>query len=429
MTAEPRAAAPAGAATATASTKLTRYTWLVLASAFLAWMFDSVALNVFTLILTPSVGDLLNTTNRSDIAWIGGIIVAVKLFAWGFGGTVFGVLTDRYGRAKIMLVTIAIYCIGTVLSALSQNWIELAVFQGLAGLGIGGEWSAGAALLAETLPERRRPALMIVMQLAFSVGYFAAALVNLTVGPHGWRWVLVVCGLPSIVVIVLRLFVAEPSRWVATQERGRPMGSLARLFQPDLRRRTIGGFLSAMAMMVGAFAATTFVPSWIGQMSAKAGPQTIVHYVSYFAMLLNGGAAVGYLCLIWLTRAIGRRPSYFIFCLGSLATAIAVFTTLSTTRSVLTVAPLMGFFMLGGFGVFAVYLPELFPTQVRATGQGVCFNLARVITGAGTLATGALVGGLGSFPKAGLVISLVFAVGLFTIWIGPETRGWRLADV
>ncbi|MCW2898000.1 MAG: major facilitator superfamily, partial [Streptosporangiaceae bacterium] len=359
------------AATPAAPSKLTRYVWLVLASAFLAWMFDSIALNVFNLVLTPSLTDLLHTHDHGRIAAVGGSIVAIKLFAWGVGGTIFGVLTDRFGRARIMLVTIAIYCIGTALSAVSQNWVELAVFQALAGLGIGGEWSAGAALLAETLPERRRPALMIVMQLAFSVGYFLAAFVNLTVGPHGWRWVLVACGVPGIAVILLRLFVAEPKRWVATQERGRPMGSLVRLFDRNLRRRTIGGFLSAMALMVGSFAATTFVPSWIAELSAQAGPATVVRYVSYFAMLLNAGAAVGYLTLIWLTQTIGRRPSYFIFCLGSLVTAIVIFTTLDSTRSILIAAPIIGFFMLGGFGVFAVYLPELFPTTVRATGQGL----------------------------------------------------------
>jgi MFS family permease len=393
-------------------------------------MFDSIALNVFTLVLTPSLADLLHTRDRAEIAAVGGLIVAIKLFAWGIGGTIFGVLTDRLGRARIMIVTILIYCVGTGLSAVSQNWVELAVFQALAGLGIGGEWSAGAALLAESLPERRRPSLMIVMQLAFSVGFGFAALANLWLGSFGWRWVLLACGIPGIAVIILRLFVREPTRWVRTHERrSSAMGSLSRLFDPQLRRRTWGGLLSAMAMMVGSFAATTFVPSWISKLSAAEGPAQIVHYVSYFALLLNGGAVIGYLSLIWLTQHIGRRPSYFIFCLGSLITAIVMFTTLHSTAGVLFISPIAGFFMLGGFGVFAVYLPELFPTQVRATGQGLCFNSARIITGFGTLTTGLLVGTLGSFPYAGLIVSLAFVIGLFSIWIGPETKGWQLSDV
>jgi MFS family permease len=180
-----------------------------------------------------------------------------------------------------------------------------------------------------------------------------------------------------------------------------------------------------MALMVGSFAATTFGPSWIAELS---GPAAAVKFGSYYAMLLNGGAVLGYLTLIWLTQSIGRRPSYFVFCLGSLVTAILMFTLVSTSTGVLVVAPIAGFFMLGGFGVFAVYLPELFPTAVRATGQGLCFNFARIITGVGTLTTGLLVGTLGSYSSAGLLVSLVFAVGLFTIWIGPETRGWTLRD-
>ena len=420
---EARAGAPGAPAG-----KMSKYLWLVLVSAFLAWMFDSIALNVFNLILTPSMSELLHTHDKGLIAGTGGLIVAIKLVAWGIGGTLFGVLTDRIGRARIMLVTIVIYALFTGLSALAQNWPQLAVCQALAGLGIGGEWSAGAALLAESLPERLRPRLMIVMQLAFSVGYFFAAVVNLWAG--SWRWVLVWCAIPAIVVIALRLFVKEPEQWVRTRRTtDRRMGSLRRLFEPELRRRTLGGLFSAMALMVGSFAATTFGPSWIAELSAGAGPAAVGKSASYFVMLLNGGAILGYLLLIWLTESVlGRRGSYFVFCLGALLTAIAMFTITHSATTLLVFAPIAGFFMLGGFGLFAVYLPELFPTEVRATGQGFCFNFARVITGVGTLTTGVLVGTFGSFPMAGLIVSLLFGAGLFTIWIGPETRGWRLSD-
>lgn len=408
--------------------RMTRYVWLVLLSAFFAWMFDSIALNVFTLILTPSMSELLQTDDRGTIAAAGGLIVAIKLVAWGIGGTIFGVLTDRFGRARIMLVTIVIYALFTGLSALAQNWEMLAVCQAITGLGIGGEWAAGAAMLAEVLPERLRPTMMIIMQLAFSVGFFFLALLNLAVGTAGWRWLLVWCAIPAILVIVLRLFVKEPERWVDTRRGHRhAMGSLRRLFAPELRKSTIGGVCSAAAMMVGAFAATTFLPSWIAELSSSAVQAG--HDISYFAMLLNVGAIVGYLVLIWLTQTrLGRRGSFFIYCLGSLVTAIAMFTLSHSTSAILFVTPIVGFFMLGGFGVFAIYLPELFPTSVRATGQGFCFNFARIITGVGTLTTGLLVGALGSFPMAGLLVSLAFAFGLFTIWISPETRGWRLRD-
>ena len=220
--------------------KMNRYLWLVLVSAFLAWMFDSIALNVFNLILTPSMAELLHTNDRGVIVGTGGLIVAIKLVAWGIGGTVFGVLTDRFGRARIMLVTIVIYAVFTGLSALAQDWVQLAICQAIAGLGIGGEWSAGAALLAESLPERLRSPLMIVMQLAFSVGYFFAAVVNLAVGAGGWRWVLFWCAIPAVLVIVLRLFVKEPERWVRTQEKVEKVGRLRRLFEPGPAQAHLG---------------------------------------------------------------------------------------------------------------------------------------------------------------------------------------------
>jgi MFS family permease len=292
-------------ATATAATGgMDRYLWLILLSAFLAWMLDSVALNVFNLVLTPSLRDLLGTAARGEIAEVGGLVVATKLFAWGIGGTLFGVLTDRLGRARIMLV---------------------------------------------------------------------------------------------------------------------------RLLAPELRGATLGGLLSAMALMVGAFAATTFVPSWIGELTG-GGPAAAVRAASYFAMLLNAGAVAGYLVLIWVVRVLGRRGCFFVYCLGSLVVAVVLFTRVADAGTLLLLAPVAGFFVLGGFGVFAVYLPELFPTEVRATGQGICFNLARVVTGFGTLATGFLVGRLGSYPAAGLLVSLAFTVGLLTIWIAPETRGRTLQD-
>ena len=232
-----------------------------------------------------------------------------------------------------------------------------------------------------------------------------------------------------MIVLALRLFVNEPASWVHTKRDSDELGSLRKLFTPPLRRRTLGGLFSAMALMVGGFAATTYIPSWIADMSRGiATPSQITSYVSYFAMLLNGGAALGYISLIWLTRSrLGRRGSYFVFVLGSIAMSVITYTTVHSTHGVLWVAALVGFFMLGGFGIFAVYLPELFPTDVRATGQGIVFNFSRIVTGVGTLVAGSLVGPLGGYPHAALLVSLAFIFGLFTIWIAPETRGWTLA--
>jgi MFS family permease len=405
--------------------------WLIFASAFLGWTFDAMDLNIFTLILTPTVQDLSGSADPAAVARIGGAIIALKLFAWGLGGVVFGVLTDRFGRARILGITVVIYAVFTGLSALATSTWQLAVFQMLAGLGIGGEWAAGAALLAETWPEKLRPKVMQLMQMGFAVGFFVAALLNQFIGPYGWRWVFAAGLVPILVTIVVRRFVPEPERWkqVRQQQSTSSGVPLRQLFAPRLRRSTVVGILIGIAMMVGCWGGLTWIPSWIGQLVAAEGGKNAGSLTSAAFMLLNAGAVVGYLLLMWLADVLGRKPTFALFCAGSLAISLVLFTQATTVGAILWLMPLYGFFTIGGFGIFAIYLPELFPTVIRATGQGLCWNFARALTGFGVLGTGLLVGSLGSLPAAAAVVSLVYILGLVAIWFGPETRGQRLADL
>ena len=153
--------------------------WTALISAGLGWMFDAMDLQIFTLILFPSVSELIGTRDPGQVAFTGGIILACKLVAWGLGGIVFGVVTDRIGRSRTMIVTVLIYACFTGLSGFAQSWQQLAVLQALAGIGIGGEWSAGAALVAETWPDRTRARAMQVMQMSFAFGFFLAAVIKI----------------------------------------------------------------------------------------------------------------------------------------------------------------------------------------------------------------------------------------------------------
>jgi MFS family permease len=146
--------------------------WASLASASAAWMFDAMDLNIFTLVLFPSVSELVGSTDPAVVAYVGGLIFAWKFVAVGLGGIVFGVAADRIGRSTTMIITVLIYSVFTGLSALAQNWWQLALYQALAGIGIGGEWAAGAALVAETWPEKLRPRALIAMQLSFAFGFF-----------------------------------------------------------------------------------------------------------------------------------------------------------------------------------------------------------------------------------------------------------------
>ncbi|HUN50813.1 MAG TPA: MFS transporter [Candidatus Sulfotelmatobacter sp.] len=412
--------------------------WAALLSAMLGWMFDSMDLNIFTLILFPSVSQLIGSTKPADIAHISGIIAGVKLFAWGVGGIFFGVVADRVGRSRTMVITVLIYSIFTGLSGLAGNWWELAILQALASIGIGGEWAAGAALVAETWPERTRARALQVMQLTFAFGFFLAALVNLYIGPIGWRWVLVAGTAPAIITLVIRQFVPEPERWQQARDLRRQAGVAGRadsamatfmaIFSPAIRRRTIVGVLIATTMMVGSFSTINLVPIWFHQLLPPDQAKLALKKISESFMIMNVGAVLGYLLLIWLTSAIGRRWSYFLIALGSALSIIYTFTQVRTVDGLEAASLVLGFFLVGGYGTFAAYLPELFPTRFRTTGQGFCWNMSRVIAGAGPLVTGMLVGSLGSLQAAAISIIWVYLIGLVAIWFGPETKGVPLED-
>jgi MFS family permease len=416
---------------ATSMFSLSKYQWLTLVSAFLGWMFDSMDLNLFTLVLVPSVSELLHSTNPAEISKIGSLIISGKLLTWGIGGVLFGVAADRLGRSRVMAWTIFIYALFTLLSAFARTWPELAIAQAMAGFGIGGEWAAGAALVAETWPERHRARAMQIMQMAFAFGFLVAALDNLLLGGFGWRWVLGMGAAPALITILIRRFVPEPQRWVKVRDSvdAEPaIQTFLAIFKPDLRRKTIVGVIVASAAMLGCWGGLTFLPSWIHQLATGEGGKNIGATVSYAFILMMIGATLGYLSLIWMLEALGRRMSYFIFSVGSFAASIFLFTAVHRLDYVLWFMPVYGYFVIGAFGTFAAYLPELFPTRVRATGQGFCWNMARALTSIGPLAGSVMVAKFGSFPAASAVVSLLFIVGMVAIWFGPETQGIPLDD-
>ena len=414
-----------------AQERLTGHHWLVLFSAFTGWMFDAADLNLFTLVLFPSVAELTGLTKAPEIAQIGGYIMAIKLFCWGLGGILFGVVADRWGRARTMVLTILIYATFTGLSGLAQSWGQLAILQAIAGFGIGGEWAAGAALLAETWPEKQRARAMQVMQMAFAFGFFVAALDNLLLGSYSWRWVLAAGAIPAVLSLIIRRYVPEPERWIAVrndESQTTAAATFAAIFKPDMRRRTIVGALVASSVMIGCWGGLTLLPSWIQQMVSAAGGKNGVEITSYAFMIMMVGAALGYATLIWTTEAWGRRWSYFVFNIASLACSLYLFWYVNDLNSLLWFMLVYGYFVIGGFGTFAVYLPELFPTRIRATGQGFCWNAARSLTAIGPLIAGWLVAEFGSFPAAASAVSFAYLIGAVMIWFGPETRGVPLSD-
>jgi len=195
--------------------EVTGYQWLVLTVAWLGWVFDSMDSTLYAMVLQPALQELLGSESSTHgIEWYGGIIFSVFLIGWALGGVLFGVLADYIGRTRTMILTILIYSIFTGMAALSHTWWELLLYRFMTALGIGGEWAAGAALVAETWPEAKRAKAAGILQSAWAAGFFFAALANLFFGAYGWLFLFLIGILPALVTLLVRFMVKEPERWI-----------------------------------------------------------------------------------------------------------------------------------------------------------------------------------------------------------------------
>ena len=430
---QPSALSPQSSMNRSWRSGVTRYQWLILFVAWLGWVFDAMDATIYAIVLHPALHDLLHTASgpptAEQIGWYGGIIFSIFLIGWAIGGITFGVLADRFGRTKVLIATIIIYAVFTGAAALAETWWHLALARFLTALGIGGEWAAGAAIVAETWPEEKRAKAAGILQSAWAAGFFLAATVNLTLREaYGWRGLFVIGILPAFVALLVRWWVKEPERWThAHEQKAVP---LTAIFQGDLQRATLVGSTLAFVAVFGLWGATNWAPTLICELPDLKGqePATLTRYVSYAIMALNAGAIFGYLGFGPLADRFGRRPVFAFMCLGSLIMLPVTYLAPSSYIGVLMLLPILGFFNNGIFSGFPIYLPELYPTQLRATGAGFCFNAGRVLASASPLLTGWLVTTLGSFSRAASTIALIYLLGLIVLLFAPETKGRRLPD-
>jgi MFS family permease len=420
---------------------VTRYQWLVLFVAWLGWVFDSMDATIYALVLHPALHDLLRSHGQGAIGpdvigRYGGIIFSIFLIGWALGGVLFGVLADQVGRTKVLICTILVYALFTGLAALSTTWWQLAGYRFLTALGIGGEWAAGAALVAEVWPEEKRSKAAGMLQSAWAAGFFLAAAINLVLGGYGWRPLFIAGIAPAIVAVLVRLWLKEPDRWVQAQaaetkvSRQATENKLAALFKGQCLRATLVGSGLAFVAVFGLWGATNWTPTLIDALPDLQGlPESaLTSRRSYATMILNLGSLFGYLSFGPLADRLGRRGAFAIMCLGSLIMLPTTFLTPHAYPHVLVLLPLLGFFNNGIFSGFPIYLPELYPTRIRATGAGFCFNVGRVIASTGPFLTGLLVAGLGSFGRAASTIAAIYIVGLAILPFAPETKGKPLPE-
>ncbi len=450
---------------------LNRYHWFVLIVAALGWLFDTMDQQLFVLARNPAMRELLTAIpgetaeefrKRADV--LGTWATSIFLIGWGTGGIIFGILGDRIGRARTMLLTILVYSLFTGLSSLSVGFWDFALYRFLTGLGVGGEFAVGVALVAEVMPERARPFALGLLQALSAVGNITAALINMYLGHleaegafknfyvfgfgpvSAWRTMFVIGALPALLAIVIRRRLKEPERWteLARQGETRHLGSVRELLgEPRWRRHVIVGLCLAISGQIGLWGIGFYFPELTRSVFRQAfeaqglEPAEVEGKLKFWAgvtgLLLNGGAFLGIYGFSYVTHYLGRKPTFAIsFVLALLSTAL-VFGTLDELTDVYWMIPLMGFCQLSLFGGYAIYFPELFPTRLRSTGTSFCYNVGRYAAAAGPPLFGVLLSAFdhpAPLPHryAGLIMCSVFLVGLLALPFAPETRGKPLPE-
>jgi MFS family permease len=419
---------------------MNRYQWLVLLAAWLGWGFDIFDGLLFNLVADKAIPTLLNVpigTPEAKLAtgYWNGIITALLLLGWAAGGITFGWVADRLGRTKTLLLTMLLYSLGTAACAFAPNIWVLMLFRLVSSFGIGGEWAAGAAMVAEVVPEKRRIEAGALLYTSAPMGLFLANFVSFQlVGiifkdqpTVAWRY-LFACGLlPAFVAFIVRTFIKEPEKWENEKERSAPP-RLREIFQGIYLKRTISGFLMSLIALLAWWTVNTCITPLIAFIAPEKGMVETwkMTALNYF----NIGGLIGTLLTISAAKFLGRRMMFGLyFLLGS----AAIFYNFHPNTP--DAARLFGYFFIGLtifgiFGSFTYYLPELFPTRLRGTGSSFCYNVGRIITAAGPFAIGVIAKqGKSAMLNALFWVGLIPLIGVLLLPLVVETKGEVLDDV
>lgn len=403
--------------------------WMVLLAAFLGWMFDGLEMGIFPLIARPALMDMLQNNEVLAQKWEGGIH-ALFLVGAACGGLLFGWLGDKFGRVRAMTFSVLAYSVFTGLGYFSRTPGELGGLRFLAALGMGGEWSLGVALVMECWPESKRPLLAGLIGAASNVGFALIAVLTLRfkVTQDSWRWVLLAGVAPALLTVLIRIFVPESEKWAESAKKG-PSNPVREVFSGTLLKPMLIGIVLASVALLGTWGSIQWIPSWVDKIAD--GTKEFKSNAKSLAQICSSvGAILGCMIAPFLGVWMGRRKGYFLLCALSLGVCLGMYLGMTEYNSTLLfVIFLAGAVAASFYGWLPLYLPELFPTRVRATGQGISFNAGRIVAAAGALSKGYLMTWVaGDYAKAGAIITLVYVVGMGVIWYAPETKGKPLPE-
>src|SRR6266850_8140364 len=406
---------------------ITREQWRVLIAAKLGWMLDAMDFMIYAM----AVGRLKTYFGFDDAT--AGMLGTVTLAMSAIGGLIFGVVADRFGRTRALIATILIFSFASLGAATSRSVTQLLMWRALLGIGMGGEWASGAVLVSETWPPAHRNKAISIVQSGWAIGYILAAVMAAVIlgspvlGPDSWRWLFASGVLPAVLILWVRRTVPEPAAWTSIRDR-RPRSSLlapfAIIFGRALVARTLLVILLGSTLQFAYWGIFFWLPGFLARPVAQGGAGMGIVGSLGWIIPVQIGAYFGYLTFGFIADRIGRRRTFILFMLAA-ATLVPIYAQMARSpRMLWWLGPVLGYVGHGYFSMFGSFVAELFPTPVRATGQGTSYNAGRL---AGALAP-YVIGVLAQQPRIGIGLALAstsafFLASALIIFALPDRSG------
>jgi MFS family permease len=389
---------------------ITRDQWRVLAAAKAGWMLDAMDFMLYAM----AIGQLRAYFSINDAT--AGLLGTVTLAMSAFGGILFGVIADRIGRTRALMLTILIFSLASLGAATSQTIVQLLMWRALLGIGMGGEWASGAVLVSETWPPEHRNKAISIMQSGWALGYILAAVLagvfidTLGLGSEAWRWLFAFGAVPALFVLWVRRSVPEPAVWTARRATaGRGPNPFAVIFGPVYRARTLLIIALNSAAQFGYWGIFFWLPGFLARPVEQGGAGMSVVGSIGWIIPLQIGAYLGYLTFGFIADRVGRRRTFILFMVAA-ALIVPIYGQMARNPLVLMLlGPLFGYVAHGYFSMFGGFIAELFPTSVRATGQGTSYNLGRLAGAAAPYTIGAIA----TLPGIGIGLAMATTSAFF----------------
>jgi MFS family permease len=439
---------PAGAfpvaAGASRSDEITLTHWLVVIIASCAWLFDCMDQRLFILARESALRELLGAGAAAvEVNKYSGYATTAMILGWATGGIFFGMMSDKWGRVRTMVLTLLVYSGFTGLSGIAQSWVDFTLYRFLVGLGVGGMFGAATTLVAESVPSRVRAVALGALQALSAFGNIMGSLISLQIQPgatellwgySGWRLLFFVGIVPSLLVVPIMFVLKEPEAWRRAKAEAahggakKNIGSPVELFRnPRWRRNSIVGLMLGVSGMIGLWGIGFYSPELISTALRGAPQHTIDNVRGWGTALQDVGSFLGMLTFTAIASLVSRRLAFFFAFVAGMLTTAFVFHSLKTASDAYWMLPMMGFAQLALFAGYSIYFPELFPTRLRGTGVGFCYNTVRYLAAPAPILLGYLSAVL-SFRTAAVLMSSVYLVGMVALIWAPETKDKPLPE-